>query len=113
MLFRSREHAALAPVQLGIQVVLTKSFARIHKANLINSGIIPLVFENPSDYDTLDVMDELVIEDLTAQVMKETVTVLNQTKGLTYTTKLEASDRERQMLLYGGKINMMKELANN
>ncbi|WP_053985796.1 aconitate hydratase [Niameybacter massiliensis] len=106
----SREHAALAPLQLGIRAVLTKSFARIHKANLINSGILPLVFVNPEDYDTIDVMDELDILDVKAKVETEDyLTVRNTTKGLDYNVKLEISDRERQMLLLGGKINMIKE----
>lgn len=106
----SREHAALAPLQLGIRAVLTKSFARIHKANLINSGILPLVFVNPEDYDTIDVMDELDILDVKAKVeIEDYLTVRNTTKGLDYNVKLEVSDRERQMLLLGGKINMIKE----
>lgn len=110
----SREHAALAPLQLGIKAVITKSFARIHKANLINSGIVPLVFENPSDYDTIDVMDQLQIENAKDQVTNsKEIIVLNKTKGLTYTTILDVSDRERTMLLYGGKINMIKETINN
>jgi aconitate hydratase len=109
----SREHAALAPLQLGIKAVIVKSFARIHKANLINSGIVPLVFNNPSDYDTIDVMDEILIENAKEQVQTQSeITATNKTKGLTYTLKLEVSDREREMLLFGGKINMMKELAN-
>lgn len=108
----SREHAALAPLQLGIRAVITKSFARIHKANLINSGILPLVFEEPTDYDTIDVMDELVLPNAKEQVGKQDVlTVVNRTKNLTYNVKLEVSERERQMLLLGGKINMIKEGA--
>lgn len=109
----SREHAALAPLQLGIKAVITKSFARIHKANLINSGIVPLVFANAADYDSIDVMDEIVIASAKEQVSKGgDVVAENRTKGLTYTLKLEVSDREREMLLYGGKINMIKELAS-
>nr|WP_307991644.1 aconitate hydratase [uncultured Niameybacter sp.] len=108
----SREHAALAPLQLGIRAVITKSFARIHKANLINSGILPLVFEEPTDYDTIDVMDELVLPNAKEQVGKQDIlTVVNKTKNLSYKVKLEVSDRERQMLLLGGKINMIKEGA--
>ena len=110
----SREHAALAPLQLGIRAVIVKSFARIHKANLINSGIIPLVFENPSDYDTIDVLDDLVIENARSQVETKTQIVMkNITKSRTYLLQLDVSDRERSMLLYGGKINMIKELSKN
>ena len=110
----SREHAALAPLQLGIRAVIVKSFARIHKANLINSGILPLVFANPSDYDTIDVMDDLVVMHARDQVEQGgDITMLNRSKELSYTLKLEVSDLERQMLLYGGKINMIKEMSNN
>ena len=110
----SREHAALAPLQLGVKAVITKSFARIHKANLINSGIVPLVFENPSDYDNIDVMDELEIENARKQIESgKEVVVTNKTKNQEYTTILDVSDRERTMLLYGGKINMIKETVNN
>lgn len=109
----SREHAALAPLELGISAVITKSFARIHKANLINSGILPLVFTNAADYDTVDVMDELVVADVRAQVQAGGhITMQNKTKHLEYTLGLEISDREREMLLFGGKINMIKEQAN-
>lgn len=108
----SREHAALAPLQLGIKAVMTKSFARIHKANLINSGILPLVFADPADYDAIEMMDQMVIPNVREQVATSNeIAVVNQTKGTTYKMKLEVSDREREMLLYGGKINMIKESA--
>jgi len=64
----SREHAALAPLQLGVKGVIAKSFARIHMANLINSGIIPMTFENEADYDEIDMDDELVIENAREQI---------------------------------------------
>ncbi|MGL6173865.1 MAG: aconitate hydratase [Cellulosilyticaceae bacterium] len=109
----SREHAALAPLQLGIKAVITKSFARIHKANLINSGIIPLMFINPDDYDTVDVLDELEIADVRAQISNSNqIVACNKTKGMNYELKLEVSEREREMLMFGGKINKIRELAN-
>lgn len=109
----SREHAALAPLELGIKAVITKSFARIHKANLINSGILPLVFVSPSDYDTIDLLDELEIVEARNQVARKTeIQMINKTKGIAYDLKLEVSKREREMLLYGGKINMIRELAS-
>lgn len=109
----SREHAALAPLQLGIKAVMTKSFARIHKANLINSGILPLVFTNTNDYESIDILDELEIEDVREQIIREQdIVVLNKTKNLKYILKLEVSDREREMILYGGKINLIRELAS-
>lgn len=105
----SREHAALAPLYLGVKFVLAKSFARIHRSNLINSGILPLVFENPADYDTFELGDELVIENAPLQVTQDTIEVKNLTKGLVYKTKPNFSDLEQTMILKGGKINAIKD----
>ncbi|WP_298844342.1 aconitate hydratase [Clostridium sp.] len=104
----SREHAALAPLYLGVKVVLTKSFARIHKANLINNAIIPLVFKDAKDYENIDMMDELVIKDAANQIKKDTVIVKNITKGTEYETLPEVTQREKEMLIHGGLINLMK-----
>jgi aconitate hydratase len=104
----SREHAALAPLYLGIKAVIAKSFARIHKANLINNAIIPLVFENDHDYEDISVMDELIIEDAIEQIKKGAVIVFNKTKGVKYKTLPEVTEREKDMLIYGGLINLMK-----
>ena len=104
----SREHAALAPLYLGIKAVIAKYFARIHKANLINNAIIPLVFENANDYEDIAVMDELIIEDAAKQIKKGIVIVRNITKGSEYKTLPEVTEREKQMLIYGGLINLMK-----
>lgn len=105
----SREHAALAPLYLGVKFVLAKSFARIHRSNLINSGILPLVFENPADYDTFELGDELVIENAPQQVAQDTIEVKNLTKNLVYKTKPNFSDLEQTMILKGGKINAIKD----
>ena len=105
----SREHAALAPLYLGVKFVIAKSFARIHRSNLINSGILPLVFENPADYDTFELGDELIIENAPAQVNADTIVVKNVTKNLTYNTKPNFSDLEINMIMKGGKINAIKE----
>ena len=105
----SREHAALAPLYLGVKFVLAKSFARIHRSNLINSGILPLVFEDPADYDTFELGDELVIENAPQQVTQDTIEVKNLTKGLVYKTKPNFSDLEQIMILKGGKINAIKD----
>ena len=105
----SREHAALAPLYLGVKFVLAKSFARIHRSNLINSGILPLVFADPADYDTLELGDELVIENAPEQVKKDVIQVKNVTKGKTYDVKPNFSDLEINMILKGGKINAIKE----
>ncbi|MCI7304063.1 MAG: aconitate hydratase [Clostridiales Family XIII bacterium] len=104
----SREHAALAPLYLGVKFVVAKSFARIHRSNLINSGIMPLVFENPADYDDFTIGDELVIEQAPKQVQSGTVEVKNKNTGKTYQTKTNFSDLEIALILKGGKINYMK-----
>lgn len=105
----SREHAALAPLYLGVKFVVAKSFARIHRSNLINSGILPLVFENPADYDDFNLGDELVIENAPEQVTSETVIVKNKKTGKEYITKPNFSELEINMILKGGKINAIKE----
>lgn len=104
----SREHAALAPVYLGIKGVAVKSFARIHKNNLINNGILPLVFENEADYDTIELNDDLVIENALEAVKSGQAKLINKTKGLTYVMLLEVSERQKEMLLAGGLINLIK-----
>jgi len=104
----SREHAALAPVYLGIKGVAVKSFARIHKNNLINNGILPLVFKNEADYDTIALNDELMIENALDAVKSGQANLVNKTKGLTYVMLLEVSQRQKEMLLAGGLINQIK-----
>ena len=104
----SREHAALAPVYLGIKGVAVKSFARIHKNNLINNGILPLVFENEADYDTIELNDELIIENALDAVKSGQAKLINKTKGLTYVMLLEVSQRQKEILLAGGLINLIK-----
>jgi len=103
----SREHAALVPLYLGVRAVIAKSFARIHKANLINAGIIPLTFQNAEDYEKLSVLDELVIEDAVNQ-LKSRATVTIKHAGGDIETNLDISQKELDILLCGGKINMMK-----
>ncbi|WAM31269.1 aconitate hydratase [Caldicellulosiruptor naganoensis] len=110
----SREHAALVPLYLGIKGVLAKSFARIHMANLINNGIIPMVFENPNDYDTIEEMDELKIENARDQIEKSDVLIIeNVTKGLKYRMVLNLTERQRQMILHGGLLNLTKAKGMN
>lgn len=103
----SREHAALVPLYLGVRIVLAKSFARIHKANLINSGIIPLTFTNPADYDTLNVLDELTLNNAQQQLTSGGKVTLSSANG-TIETNLDVSEKELDMLLQGGKINWIK-----
>ena len=105
----SREHAALVPLYLGIKVVLAKSFARIHRSNLINSGIIPLLFQDEKDYDKISLLDELVIEDAKNQLQQGEITIQNITKKESYRVICNLQELERKMIFAGGKINMMKE----
>lgn len=108
----SREHAALVPLYLGIKAVITKSFARIHKANLVNAGIIPLTFVNESDYDRIDQGDELELNGIRAAIENAgSVQLTNRTKGETYELAYELSDRQRDMLLAGGLLNYTRETS--
>ncbi|MDW8802098.1 aconitate hydratase [Clostridium sp. A1-XYC3] len=107
----SREHAALAPLYLGIKAVLAKSFARIHMANLINNGIMPLVFKNLEDYDKIDILDELLIENAVEQVGTGVIIVRNKSKNEEYQMILNITDRQKDMIKAGGLLNMSK--ANN
>ena len=107
----SREHAALAPLYLGVKAVIVKSFARIHMANLINAGIIPMTFENESDYDRIDQMDDFKISGLKSAILTEDrIAVTNVTKGFDFMVKLELSDRQREMLKMGGLLNYTREI---
>ncbi len=105
----SREHAALVPLYLKVKAVIAKSFARIHKANLINSGILPLVFDNPSDYDTIDEFDDIEFIDVIDSLKDESsLKVYNHTKDLTYYVSFEGSSKDRETLILGGTINKVK-----
>lgn len=108
----SREHAAITPMYWGIKAVITKSFARIHKNNLINHGVMPLVFANPADYDGIDLMDELVIQDAPDQIRSRTITVENKTKGTSFQTRLELSDDEVEIILAGGQLRYIKKMSS-
>ena len=104
----SREHAALAPLQLGVKFVLAKSFARIHRSNLINSGILPLTFESAEDYDAFKLGQILIIEDATEQVKAPVILVKNLGTKREYRAIGNFSELETAMLLCGGKINLIK-----
>ncbi|MBR0510535.1 MAG: aconitate hydratase [Clostridia bacterium] len=102
----SREHAALVPLYLGVHAVIAKSFARMHKANLINSGILPLTFVNEADYDEISQGDTLVLEGIGSAVKNgENAKLVNKTTGKTYMLATGYSDRETAILLAGGKLN--------
>ncbi len=105
----SREHAALVPLYLGIKAVIAKSFARIHVANLINFGIVPMTLEDPNDYDKFAEGDTIEIKDFAAAVAKETqATLVNARTGERANLHLALSDRQREILLAGGCLNYTK-----
>ncbi len=98
----------MVPLYLGIRFVIAKSFARIHRSNLINSGIIPLVFENPDDYDELKLGQKLVIENAKEQIDSAVIIVKNIDTGKEIKTVGNFTQLEISMLKAGGKINMIK-----
>ncbi len=102
----SREHAALVPLYLGIRAVVAKSFARIHVNNLINSGIIPLTFKNAEDYDKIDKFDVVTLKDVKSAILNDTdVVLVNETKGEEYILKGGFTERQKNMLTFGGLLN--------
>ena len=106
----SREHAALVPLYLGIKAVIAQSYARIHAANLANTGILPLEFLNEGDYEGIDEMDELVLPHVREEIEKgEEVTIENRTKGTAIKVKAVLSQRQREMVLAGGLLNYTKK----
>lgn len=106
----SREHAALVPLYLGVKAVIAQSYARIHAANLANTGILPLEFLNEGDYEGIDEMDELVLPHVREEIEKgEEVTVENRTKGTAIKVKAVLSQRQREMVLAGGLLNYTKK----
>ena len=110
----SREHAALAPLHLGIKIVITKSFARIHRSNLINAGILPLNFVNESDYGKISEGDELICENVRETVRKGgDFIVRNKTTGDYIPCTCELSDRAKEIVLSGGLLNYTKQKGND
>uniref|UniRef100_UPI003FEE2E4B aconitate hydratase n=1 Tax=Candidatus Ventrimonas sp. TaxID=3048889 RepID=UPI003FEE2E4B len=105
----SREHAAINPMYLGVKAVIAKSMARIHKGNLINHGIIPMLFADPADYDRIDQMDDLEIDDLRDQIAKRRVLIRDKTRGFSFEAVLELSDSELEVILCGGQLRYLKE----
>ncbi len=104
----SREHAALVPLYLGVRAVLTKSFARIHKANLVNSGIIPLTFVNPEDYDKITLNDTISLPHIQEEIRdgKQVTVIVN---GYEFKADCDVSERQRGALLAGGTLNYAKK----
>ena len=107
----SREHAALVPMYLGVRVVITKSFARIHVANLINAGIMPLTFKNPEDYDALTQGDTLSISDIYAGMDSGEMILTDETTGKTYPLICNFTDRQKAILKAGSLLLYTKQIG--
>ena len=107
----SREHAALAPLYLGVRGVIAKSFARIHKANLINNGIVPIEFKNEADYNEVDPLDELVIDNIKEALTKGSVKVKNISKNSEFEVLIDLTEKEIQVIKAGGRLNYVKNLG--
>ncbi|MBD7910941.1 MULTISPECIES: aconitate hydratase [Clostridium] len=106
----SREHAALAPLYLGVKAVVAKSFARIHKANLINNGIIPIDFKDEGDYDNIDLLDELVIEGIQDALSTGIVKIKNLTKNVEFEAVVDLTEKEIEVIKAGGRLNYVKNM---
>ena len=104
----SREHAALAPLYLGVKAVIAKSFARIHKANLINNGIIPMEFKNEKDYDNISLLDDIQINNIQEVLEVGEVLISNLTKKEHYIVKLDLTIKEKEVIKAGGRLNYVK-----
>ena len=105
----SREHAALVPMYLGIRCVIAKSFARIHAANLINAGILPLTFADPRDYDAIEPDTQLYIYNIEEGMRNGSLTVTDQVHGFHFTVNCDMTDRQRAIVMAGGLLNYTKE----
>ena len=103
----SREHAALAPMYLGIKAVIAKSFARIHQANLINFGILPCLFQDENDYDRIEEEDVLVFDHLQELLPNSTLTVYNVTKDYYFAVSLPYNEEQITILKNGGLLNSL------
>ncbi len=104
----SREHAALVPMYLGVRCVIAKSFARIHVANLINAGILPLTFQNPEDYDWVSQGSHLVFDNIRASMEAGKLVVQDEKTGKCFTAVCDLTERQRNILLAGGLLNYTK-----
>ena len=104
----SREHAALAPMYLGIKAIIAKSFARIHRANLINFGILPLTFVDETDWEQIDSGDELVIKNAPVNLAGDKLVIENVTKNNTFQVKHGLSKRQIDIVLSGGLLNYIR-----
>jgi aconitate hydratase len=109
----SREHAALCPMYLGVRTVIAKSIERIHKANLINFCIVPIVFAEPGDCDKIKPGDRLQIDKLLEAIKSnDEVKIIDKTGSFEFVGKLELCDRDRKILLSAGLLNYTRKKAN-
>ncbi len=109
----SREHAALVPLYLGIRAVIVKSFARIHKANLVNAGILPLEFEDPADYDKIRLSDDLCLTGVLSGLSTGFVVLTDRTAGQIVRLKCDISPRQAEIIRAGGLLNYTRERYGN
>jgi aconitate hydratase len=110
----SREHAAIAPMFLGVQAVIAKSFARIHRSNLINFGIVPLLFNNMEDYEKIEKGDRLIIRDIRESLIgNQSYRVYDQTKDFSFEVSSNLNDREKETILSGGLLPAVKKRIQN
>ena len=105
----SREHAAINPMYLGVKAVIAKNIARIHRGNLINHGVIPMLFADPADYDKLDQEDELEINGLLDQMPGRVIEIKDVTKDFTFKAKLDLSDSELEVIMAGGQLRHLQK----
>ncbi|MGL5347172.1 MAG: aconitate hydratase [Peptostreptococcaceae bacterium] len=107
----SREHAALAPLYLGVKAVIAKSFARIHKANLINNGIIPMVFKDEDAYNDIDILDSLIINNINEAIISGESIVENATKNNKFNVLIDLTEKEVAVIKAGGRLSYVKSIG--
>ena len=105
----SREHAAINPMYLGVRCVIAKSIARIHKGNLVNHGVIPMLFDDPAAYDSIDQTDVLEMDHLLDQIPTRRITIHNVTKHFDFDAVLDLTDNEIEVVLAGGQLRYLKQ----
>ena len=104
----SREHAVMVPMSIGMKLIIAKSFSRIYRRNLINFGVVPLVFQDPEDYNKIDKGDLLVLENIIGQIENNSIEVSNRTKDYSFITRCDFSNREKKLIEKGGLLNFLR-----
>jgi aconitate hydratase len=104
----SREHAVMVPMSIGMKLIIAKSFARIYRRNLINFGVVPLVFQDPEDYNKIDKGDLLALENVKGQIENNIIEVFNRTKDSSFITQCNFSPREKELIEKGGLLNHLR-----